>query len=580
MSKDNVKVNETYQVTARKWRPKDFSELKGQEHISKTLSHIIDSGKIAHAYLFSGPRGVGKTTTARILAKCLNCVEGPTMSPCGKCDNCKEIASGISPDVYEIDGASNRGVDRIRELRENVRYLPSKSGYKIYIIDEVHMLTTEAFNALLKTLEEPPEHVIFIFATTEPHKVKITIRSRCQHFLFKRMNLETLMEQIKLILNSYEIAYDNESIEAIARSADGSMRDSQSIMDQVIAFCGDNISIEETRKVLGVSGNEKYYDFIKFLINKDIHGLMTFTNDLVFGGTDLGNFSIGLMEMFRNLTIVKGLPNESTAVLDISSEDVNELKDLAKTFDLYQLREITRRSIDLNRDIRNTSNQRFLFESYIFNIIDYENFVSFADVIKRIESIEKELANIDDVEIDIEETKLHKIITDKNDIKNKTTEVKQQQNINPPKETSTTKVPASNIKADNEDKSTDADSDLKEQKSMTMRGATKTKIPANYVTLIAEDLRNRGLIFTSNAFVKAQKTEVNEDQRKLMLYYDDKFSVDRCKRDVESIESSCYNVFKMPYKIDVRLIEKQEYTNEEYLKTKENIKEVFNGEDV
>ncbi len=600
--------NTTYQVTARKWRPKNFDELKGQEHIAQTLTHIIDSGKIAHAYLFSGPRGVGKTTTARILAKCLNCETGPTMTPCDKCVNCGEISKGISPDVIEIDGASNRGVDRIRELRESVKYLPSKSKYKIYIIDEVHMLTTEAFNALLKTLEEPPEHVIFIFATTEPHKVKITIRSRCQHFLFKRMNLDTLKEQIKLILDSYNITYDEATVEAIGRSADGSMRDSQSIMDQVIAYSGDKLTIEDTRKVLGVSGDEKYYEFIRHLINKDITSLLALTNDIVNTGIDLGTFSVGLMETFRNLCVIKSLPKESPAILDISNEQIRELKEFTRYFDMYQLREISRRVIKLNTDIRNTVNQRFLFESFIFSIIDYENFVSFAKILKRIENIENELANLDEGELTISEDYVREILSKNNELitqlniekspeqktlsnqETKTTETNEsdtqkktkQQNHNK-KETQTKKNSKTNSTKTEELIRRGEVETIQKTKETTQKTPNKKITPTkHHLALLAEDLRNNDNAFTASVIVKVEELQYDEDKSLLKLFFTEEFAYDKCKRDIKHITKSCNKIFGIPLRIEVFFMEEQKnnYTKSEFEKNKENIEIIFDGKEL
>lgn len=565
--------SEIYQVTARKWRPKDFSELRGQEHIANTLRNIIDSGKIAHAYLFSGTRGIGKTTTARILAKCLNCVEGPTMTPCSKCNNCLEIENGISTDVIEIDGASNRGVDRIRELRENVRYMPSKSRYKIYIIDEVHMLTTEAFNALLKTLEEPPEHVIFIFATTEPHKVKVTIRSRCQHFYFRRMNLDTLMSQVKLILDSYKIKSDEASIEIIARAADGSMRDSQSIMDQVIAYCGNNIKIEDVRKILGVSGDEVYYEFVKYLINKNIAALIKLIDDIVMGGNDLSTFSIKLMETFRNLTIVKTLPSESPAILDISNEQINELKKLATDFNEYHLREITRRIIQLNKEIRNTSNQRFLFESFIFNIIDYDNFISFADVLSRIEKIETEIADIEEGEITISDEFVIDVLSKVQGISEHSSNhnSSEQANLISSNKTKITKTPI------------DQEHTTKSSKKITKTSnkiGKKTANFNNYMSLIAEDLKNKKQMFTSEFFMKAKNTTFDDKGKILKLFYDDVLAFERCQRDIKLIEGCCKDIFGDSYKVKLAMVEKSKYTKEDYITNKKNIEELFEGEEL
>jgi len=232
----------SYQVFARKYRPQNFDDVLGQDHVTQTLKNAIQRQRLAHAYLFVGPRGTGKTSTARILAKSLNCVHGPTVNPCGICDSCKEISQGLSLDVLEIDGASNNSVDQVRELRENVRFAPVRGKYKIYIIDEVHMLTQQAFNALLKTLEEPPAHVIFVFATTEPHKVLPTILSRCQRFDLRRIPAQMIAKHLSYIAKKEEVTLTQEAAEAIAVAAEGGLRDAESMLYQLVAFCGNAIS--------------------------------------------------------------------------------------------------------------------------------------------------------------------------------------------------------------------------------------------------------------------------------------------------------------------------------------------------
>ncbi|NOY59306.1 MAG: DNA polymerase III subunit gamma/tau, partial [Calditrichaeota bacterium] len=249
----------SYVVLARKYRPMFFKDVVGQQHVTKTLQNAIEQNRIANAYLFSGPRGVGKTTVARLLAKALNCEHGPTIKPCNECSSCIEINESRSLDVFEIDGASNRGIDEIRNLRESLRYSPNPGKHRIYIIDEVHMLTNEAFNALLKTLEEPPTNVLFIFATTEAHKVPTTILSRCQRFDFKRMSNKSIADQLRELAAKEKIEIDEESLRLIANKADGSMRDGESILDQVIAFAGTKIDSAQVADLLGIIDQELFF---------------------------------------------------------------------------------------------------------------------------------------------------------------------------------------------------------------------------------------------------------------------------------------------------------------------------------
>ena len=247
----------SYEVLARKWRPQQFDDVVGQDHVTQTLKNAITSERIAHAYLFVGPRGIGKTSVARIFAKALNCEEGPTETPCDKCDSCREIATGTNLDVIEIDGASNNSVDQIRDLRETVKYAPNHGTFKVYIIDEVHMLSNAAFNALLKTLEEPPPHVKFIFATTEPEKILATIVSRCQRFDLRRIPVGLIIDRLKGIAEAEGITIDDDALLAVARGAEGGMRDAQSALDQLISFCGKSIKEENVLSVFGLVAREK-----------------------------------------------------------------------------------------------------------------------------------------------------------------------------------------------------------------------------------------------------------------------------------------------------------------------------------
>lgn len=295
----------SYLVLARKYRPQTFDQLVGQDHITRLFKQAIESGRIAHAFLFCGPRGIGKTSCARILAKSLNCQNGPTLTPCGVCFACQEIANGNSFDVIEIDGASNRGIDEIRTLRENVKFAPAYGRYKIYIVDEVHMLTTEAFNALLKTLEEPPSHVKFIFATTEANKVPATILSRCQRFDFKRISVEMTIGNLKDICAKEGLKIDESALFAIAKASQGSMRDALSILDQLSALGEEGIDSKDVYSMLGIVETELLFSLTDALVAKDCVAALTVFNDIIERGKDIKQLGKDLTEHFRHMMIVK-----------------------------------------------------------------------------------------------------------------------------------------------------------------------------------------------------------------------------------------------------------------------------------
>lgn len=318
----------SYLVLARKWRPQTFEDLIGQEPIARILKNAVTQNKVAHAYIFSGPRGVGKTTTARILAKALNCLSGPTPQPCGKCQICMAIADGSSIDVSEIDGASNTGVDNIRDLRERVRYAPSGGKYKVYIIDEAHMLSTSAFNALLKTLEEPPPHVIFVLATTDPKKIPSTVLSRCQHLPFRRISGQKIKERLKFISTEDGIKATDSALEMIARAADGSMRDSLTILDQIASFSED-ITESEINDLLGITDIETLARLTTAVIEGDRKAIINIIADLANSGTDIKVFTKDLLQFIRNLLVAK-IAGETEGIIDLSEQEssaINTLKD-------------------------------------------------------------------------------------------------------------------------------------------------------------------------------------------------------------------------------------------------------------
>jgi len=304
----------SYLVFARKWRPKDFDEVVGQEHVTKTLKNAVRTGRLGQAYLFAGPQGVGKTSCARILAKALNCVKGPTEKPCGACAPCTEIAEGRSLDVIEIDGASNRGIDEIRSLRENVKFSPLSGKSKVYIIDEVHMLTPEAFNALLKTLEEPPDFVKFVFATTQPDKVLATVLSRCQRFDFARLPGPKIVAKLKEIVAAEKVSLSEEALFAIAKASEGSMRDAESILDQVISFSSGEARISDVVAVLGVIEQKVFFDFVEAVAAGDAAAALGEIAEVVARGKDLSPFLDGLLEHYRNLMVLRVSPGEAGLV--------------------------------------------------------------------------------------------------------------------------------------------------------------------------------------------------------------------------------------------------------------------------
>ena len=319
-----------YQVTARRWRPQTFDDIVEQQHVTRTLKNAIQLDRVAHAYLFSGTRGVGKTTMARLLAKAMNCEQGPTVQPCNACPSCREITQGSYLDIIEIDGASNRGIDEIRDLREQLRYLPSGGRYKIYIIDEVHMLTKEAFNALLKTLEEPPPHVVFVFATTELEKIPLTIVSRCQCFEFKRVSLAGISAQLAAITESEGITISPGSLSHIAHAAEGSMRDGQSLLDQVIAFCGTEVQDDDVQQLLGHVGIESLAACLDALFKQDVESALRTVSQLQVDGHETGGIIRALLEGLRHLIVLKTVAQPESLV-PLSESDLTALRRVADT---------------------------------------------------------------------------------------------------------------------------------------------------------------------------------------------------------------------------------------------------------
>ena len=353
-----------YQVSARKYRPAAFDDVIGQPHVVQMLQNALTSKRLAHAFLFSGTRGVGKTTVARILAKALNCEQGPTSRPCDQCPSCTDIASGTSVDVVEIDGASNTSVDDVREIRDNVKFAPFRGGYRVYIIDEVHMLSNSAFNALLKTLEEPPPHVIFVFATTELHKIPATILSRCQHYNFKRIPRTEILKRLRHVADREQLTVEDRSLGLLGRAADGSMRDALSLLDQAAAFGGKTIVHADLEALLGAVPQELVRAAVHAMQTCDAAETVRLISRLLDEGHDLKVFCSDLVEYVRNLLVVSVVPVEQdlAGLIEASDEDIRGMGDEAKEFSGERLQEIFRLLTQTQDAMRTTAHPRFTLE--------------------------------------------------------------------------------------------------------------------------------------------------------------------------------------------------------------------------
>lgn len=375
-----------YLVLARRWRPQRFEDVIGQRHVTQTLQNAILSDRVAHAFLFSGARGVGKTTVARILAKALNCQAGPTPQPCGQCDSCREITDGISLDVQEIDGASNTGVEDVRSLRDGLRYRAAKSRFRIYIIDEVHMLSNAAFNALLKTLEEPPPHVVFIFATTEPQKIPLTVISRCQRYDFKRIPLAEIVAHLERISLAEGIRVERETLLTIAKEAQGSLRDAQSLLDQVISYAGESVTREAVQDVLGLLDREWLFRTSEALIRRDAKGCLEVVDGLFQHGYSLTYFYQQLVEHLRNLMVAR-LDQEARELLPLPDHEVSQLRRQAQEVspeDLHLWFDILAKS---EEEIRRTAYPRYLLELLLVKMARLDRTQDIESILEKIRCI-------------------------------------------------------------------------------------------------------------------------------------------------------------------------------------------------
>lgn len=375
----------SYVVFARKYRPQTFDHVVAQEHVTRTLRNAVLHDRIASGYLFCGPRGTGKTTVARILAKAINCANGPTDNPCGVCSQCLEIAGGSSMDVLEIDAASNTGVDDIRTLRENIRYLPAGGKKRIYIIDEVHRLSGSAFDALLKTLEEPPSHVLFVFATTEPLKVPETILSRTQRFDFRRVSVEDLAKHLGNIARNENITITDTALHLIARKADGSVRDSLSLMDQIVAFAGDKIDEPDVVQALGLIDREFLFSFVSAIAASDRKLALQHTRKVIENGIDVGDFAEELLEHFRILMILQSDPDSASALSLIESE-LTEFRKQAQFFQVGDLLRLMNMVVDLNNALKSGLDERLLVEVAAIKMASMESTVQLTELLEKLNS--------------------------------------------------------------------------------------------------------------------------------------------------------------------------------------------------
>jgi DNA polymerase-3 subunit gamma/tau len=377
----------SYLVLARKFRPATFDEVIGQGHITRTLQNAISSGRVGHAFLFSGPRGVGKTTTARILAKALNCTQGPTPTPCNQCTSCQQITAGSYLDVVEIDGASNNSVDDIRELREKVRYTPASGRYKIYIIDEVHMLSTSAFNALLKTLEEPPAHVKFVFATTEPHKLPATIISRCQRFDFRRIPLADIIANLADISAREGIGVSRGGLHRIARAAEGSLRDAQSILDQVVSSSGQQVEDADIDRVLGVVDRVLVESVAEAVLCRDGRQVLQLLDQLVRGGCNPVYFAQAILGHFRNLLLLK-LCQQPDGLLEVTDEELKVLQQQADKVSTPELIQWIKIMLEDEEPLRRGLNSRVMLEVMLLKLTEVKPLLPVEEILARLAQLE------------------------------------------------------------------------------------------------------------------------------------------------------------------------------------------------
>ena len=380
----------SYLVLARKYRPQTFEQVVGQDHVTNTLRNAIRTDRVAHALLFAGPRGVGKTSVARIMAKAMTCQHGPTPSPCDVCQSCKEITEGTALDVFEIDGASNRGINEIRELRENIKYMPCHSRFKIYIIDEVHMLTAEAFNALLKTLEEPPAHVLFVFATTEAHKIPITILSRCQRHNFKRIGLEDMVRSLKRVCQELPFNISEEGLRLLAREAGGSMRDALSLLDQVMAYSEGAVTEDQVLDSLGAIDRKVIFDLSSALLASNVVAVLDLLEELYNYGHDLKRVYRQMLSHFRHLILVR-MGQTGPPLIDVPTHDIALMKRQVEDVSLESVNQLFAMLFEGEAGIRLSAQPKLALEALFIKLAQFKHLVSFDQILHKLDHITKRL---------------------------------------------------------------------------------------------------------------------------------------------------------------------------------------------
>ena len=561
----------TYKVLSRKWRPQQFEEVVGQIHVTKTLQNAIRLDRIGHGYLFTGPRGVGKTTVARIFSKVINCKNPINYTSCSECINCTEITNGSSMDVLELDGASNRGIDEIRDLRESIKYPPNSGKFRIYIIDEVHMLTNQAFNALLRTLEEPPEHGKFILATTDIHKVPSTIISRCQRFDFNRITSSVILKRLSEILEDENISSDQESLLAISRKADGSMRDALSLLDQVISYSGDSFKIEQISSLIGLIPSEMYFNFSNALLEKDYSQMLGVISSIRNKGLSLEDFNEGLIEHFNNLMVSK--VSEGDELLDLNKDTKSDYINNSKMWISKDIIRISKVLHDIYYSLKNVKHPMIFFEMTAMKLMEMDSSVSISELISGSRELSQKKKHEDSQSL---KNNSDEAIKNNQDISKSDLEDSESLNNNSDKE----------IK--NNDKISKPDSeDFKSVISDKVLDLENIKSNwSDFVGMITKKRPSIGTILDSSIPIELVGNNLNID---IMDLSD--FSVANLERHSSLINQFAENYFNSPVKIFPKLVvskkkenvsKKSSKENEDNIVTNDNVLskviEVFDGE--